>query len=268
MENKANNTIKSVSSNQHEIIRDIITLHNNGNPIDADITYSTGNFYGTFGDIVVEQPKFKFDVAPMDESIVKIEPWGPIKLGDSSIHSCMFDPPFVISPRNAPSAYNDSEDVSIIFKRFSGYYPVNELLDSYYHWLCEIYRVLEDDGIAIVKCQPTVTGGKELNSHHFIWFIGECLGFDMIDEFILTSKGGRLISSKIKKQQHARKYHSYFYVLKKSTKKKVNYFNFMTDDMIESLMNSFVINNKGKKNGENNSYKDDVVPQRELMNKI
>lgn len=263
------NIIKSINNNQHAIINDIILLHNNGNDIDADITYSTGNFYGTHGGITINQPKNKFDVAPMDETVVKIDPWGNIPLEDNSIHSCMFDPPFVISPRNSPSInrIDKDPDTCKIFRRFSGYYPVNELLDSYLHWLREMYRVLDNDGIAIVKCQPTVSGGKQLNSHHYIWFISECLGFDMIDEFILLSKGGRLISGKIKCQQHARKFHSYFYVLKKSNKKKCNYLNFMGDTEASSLMNMFYINNIGKKNGQNLSYKEDIVAQRDNMNK-
>lgn len=89
----------------------------------------------------------------------------------------------------------------------------------------------------------------------------------MIDEFILLSKGGRLISGKIKCQQHARKFHSYFYVLKKSNKKKCNYLNFMGDTEASSLMNMFYTHNIGKKNGQNLSYKEDIVAQRDNMNK-
>lgn len=260
--------IKSTNINQHDIINDIIELYIPCGRIEADITYSTGNFYGRFTDYVIEQPIHKFDVAPMDETITKIEPWGDLPLGDGSIKSCMFDPPFVISPRDSASVKEISKNKksSLIFKRFSGYYPINELLDSYYHWISEMYRVLEDGGIGIIKCQPTVTGGKQLNSHHYIWFICECLGFDMLDEFILLAKN-RLISGKVTKQQHARKYHSYFLVVRKSTNKKPNYLNFLDDDCVRSLIGGFVKNNIGKDNGMNLKYKEEIVPQRENMNK-
>ena len=45
---EANKTIKSISYNQHKILYDIMNLHNQGKPFDCDMTYSCGNFYGTF----------------------------------------------------------------------------------------------------------------------------------------------------------------------------------------------------------------------------
>lgn len=261
-------TIKSTSNSQHEILSNISFLHNNGKAFECDITYSTGNFYGKHGDFYIGHPKFKFDICPMDETVEKIEPWGDIPLKDCSIKSVVFDPPFIISPRDCASNKENVKENNnnIIFRRFSGYYPINELLDSYHHWLKEIYRILEKDGIAVIKCQPTVSAGKEINSHMFIWLIAESLGFDLIDEFILISNG-RLISGKIKKQQHARKYHSYFFVLKKSTKKKVSYLNFLNDTEIKSLMESFYLNNAGKNNGCKLSYREEYIPQLVTMNK-
>lgn len=262
-----NDIIKSVSDDQQIIISDILSLHNNGDGFDVDITYSTGNFYGykmVGRDIVIiPQPKHKFDVAPMDNTVTKIEPWGDIPIEDGAVHSVMFDPPFIISPRNAPSVLSE-DDNNKIFRRFSGYYPVNELLDSYHHWLKESYRILEDGGICVVKCQPTVTGGKELNSHMFVWFIAECLGFDVIDEFILIADN-RLIG-RMENQEHARKYHSYFFVLKKKCSKKVPYLNYLTDDEIADIMSNFVANNVGKNNGDK-KYRDDCVPQLDSMNR-
>lgn len=257
-------TIKSTSYSQHEILKNISILHNGGKPFECDITYSTGNFYIS-GDTQLEPPVHKFDIAPMDSTVTKIKPWGQLPLEDNSLKSCVFDPPFVIIPRNSLSSKEPTEGSNVILKRFGGYYPVNELLESYTHWLSEMYRVLKDDGIAVVKCQPTVTGGKELNSHMFVWFISECLGFDMMDEYILLSNV-RLISGKIKTQQHARKYHSYFFVLKKSTKKKPCYLNYLKDNEINALIDSFVKNNIGKNNGTNCSYREDVVPQPPTMN--
>jgi len=259
-------TIKSTSYSQHEILSNISLLHNNGKPFDCDITYSTGNFYGQHGDYCIDFPKFKFDICPMNETVGKIEPWGKIPLEDCSIKSVVFDPPFVISPRACASIKETEKKNNIIFRRFSGYYPINELLDSYHHWLKEMYRILEKDGIAIVKSQPTVSGGKELNSHMFIWLIAESLGFDLIDEFILISNA-RLISGKIKKQQHARKYHSYFFVLKKSAKKKVSYLNYLNDTQISNLMECFVRNNIGKNNGCFLDYREEYIPQIVTMNK-
>ena len=268
-----NETISSVASNQHKIIFDICQLYNNGNTsFDLDLIYSEGKFYGehtyikpdgTKETLYIEQPKHKCDVAPISEDILKIEPWGNLPFENDTMQSIMFDPPFIISPRTAPSVFTGDKTNNRIFRRFSGYYPVNELLDSYFHWMKECYRVLKDDGILIFKNQPTVTGGKQLNTHHWVWLCSEILGFDVVDEFILMAK--QRIIGKIQNQQHARKYHSYFYVIRKSTKKKTNYLNFMTDDEIALIMKKFIENNKGANNGVKNKYKEDIKPQTHII---
>ncbi len=40
--------IKSISYDQHQILYNIMQMHNNGRPFDCDPTYSIGNFYGNF----------------------------------------------------------------------------------------------------------------------------------------------------------------------------------------------------------------------------
>lgn len=264
--------IKSTSYIQHEIINNIIRLYLGGRSFDADITYSEGAFYGVFqyteenGDVVafdIPKPRFRFDVAPQQEDTVRIDQWGKLPLEDGSVESVMFDPPFVISPRTCPSVLDGRDGSCMIYNRFSGYYPVNEMLDSYSHWMMECYRVLKDGGFMVFKCQPTVSGGKQINTHHFVWFMGESIGFDMVDEFVLLSKG-RLISGKIIEQQHARKFHSYFYVLRKSTKKKATYLNFMDSGEAAYTAECFVKNNIGKSCG-NRAHRDSYAPLTHVM---
>jgi hypothetical protein len=248
-----NKVIKSVNYNQHAIIRDIMELHNNVEPFDVDPTYSIGNFYGKFKDgdetFEIPQPKYKFDVDPQVEGVEKLDPWGKWPLEDESVNSILFDPPFVIGPRDCASMFNGKKDSNIIGKRFSSYYPVAELLSSYKHHLEEAYRVLKDDGIIVFKCQDTTTGGKELRSSGWVWLCASALGFEVLDKFVLVTKQ-RLISGKVKKQQHARKYDSYFYVLKKNSKKNIRYFDFMEEkelnDFIDGLKNNWL----SKKNKE------------------
>lgn len=61
-------------------------------------------------------------------------------------------------------------------------------------------------------------------SSEYSWYVATKIGFYTIDEFILLAKN-RLHSGKIKKQYDARKFHSKFYVFKK-TNKNINYLNF------------------------------------------
>ena len=210
--------IKTINFNQHEIIRNILELHNGGNPIDADITYSKGKFYGSFVDskgkeFEVQQPKYKYDVCPLYDDVAKIEKDGNIPLEDASIDCIMIDLPFVITSPSSPSLASTDRNSSVIIKRFSFYSSKKELLESYRHWIGEAYRVLKKDGILIFKCQPTISSSKQIMTNIHSCNMAEEVGFYIKDEFVLLARN-RLIG-KVKKQQHARKYHSYFYVFKK-----------------------------------------------------
>jgi len=210
--------IKSISNNQHEIIRDILSLHNSGKSIDCDITYSKGNFYGTFTDnndnrFVIEEPQYKFDVAPQFEDVGKIEPFGNIPLDNESIQCIMIDLPFVITSPTSPSLTAENS-TNIIIKRFSFYSSEKELLESYRHWISEAYRVLKPNGILIFKCQPIVNSNTQLMNNIYSCKIAEDIGFYIKDEFILVANN-RLIG-KVKNQYHSRKFHSYFYVFSKN----------------------------------------------------
>lgn len=257
--------IKSVNYNQHAILRDILDLHCDGKGIDLDVTYSIGNFYGHFKRIVQEkqddgsivdrieefeipQPTYKFDVYPQVEGCEKLDPWEEWPIKDNSIDSVVIDLPFVISPMNCPSLQKENKNC-LIARRFSGYYPVAELLKSYKHHIENAYRVLKDNGICIFKCQDTTTGGKELRTTFWSWLCASSVGFEVVDKFCLIAKQ-RLHSSKIKKQQHARKYDSVFFVFKKSSKKNIRYFDFMNEnqlnEFIDGLKNNWLSKNKGK----------------------
>ena len=227
--------IRSISYDQHEILYNIMEMHNEGKPFECDITYSSGKFYGDYTietingnkkNISIPFPRLKFDVCPQSEDIIKIEDGKPLPLEDNSIGSIVIDLPFVVSPHNAPSIINDDGDKkrNIIFKRFSSYYPWWTMPKSYEHWINEAYRVLKDDGICIFKTQSTISGGKNIMMPYFSWMIAENVGFYTLDEFIVLAKN-RLHSGKIKKQEHARKFHSHFFVFKKSKKEKpINYY--------------------------------------------
>lgn len=233
-----NDIIRSVSSDQHSILKDIMDLHNNGQPFDADMTYSIGAFYGHFKrdrrdgtqeEYDIPRPNLTFDIAPQDDLTVKIDADGNLPIDDASIKSIVVDLPFVIGPRDCPSVNNGNPKSNMTFKRFSSYYPVAELLASYKHWMEESYRVLQNEGILVWKCQNTITGSKFLCSEEWSWLCAETIGFEAYDRFTLVAKA-RLNSGKVKQQQHARNFSSVFWVFKKSSKKKIPYFDFLSVD--------------------------------------
>lgn len=225
------NIIKNVSYNQRELIYNILSLHNNGQDIDLDITYSSGGFYKKIkdDDFPINEPKFKMDVSPQSDDIIKIEPWGKIPIEDNTIKCIMIDLPFVISPRKAPSVISNIKGSNIIMKRFASYYPKEEMFASYHHWIIEAYRVLQNNGICIFKTQNTVSGGINISTEEMSWLFAKDAGFHIIDKFTLLAKS-RIISGKIKTQAHARKYTSTFYVFQKNDKRKLDYYSWQSMD--------------------------------------
>lgn len=113
---------------------------------------------------------------------------------------------------------NGNEKSNIITNRFSSFYPVTNLFSFYDESLKEFYRILKNNGVLIFKCQDTVSGGINYMSHIYIHNMASNIGFYPKDLFILEAKN-RLISGKVKNQNHARKFHSYFWVFEKGNKK-------------------------------------------------
>lgn len=218
------NIIKNISFDQTEILHNIGLIYNNGSDqFDADMTASQLNFYNRGGrsKYNIPEPKILMDVCPTRKDIIKIEKWGKLPIGDSSIHSLVIDLPFVVSPSKAPSVKNPKKGTNIIFNRFASYYPVDNLYLSYYHWLSEAARVLDNEGLCIFKCQSCISGGIRHNIEEFSFMAAQRLGFRMEDKFTLLSSNRIISASKYKDgQKHSRSYTSEFLVFIKSSRRK------------------------------------------------
>lgn len=88
----------------------------------------------------------------------------------------------------------------------------NDILKMYESGMKEAYRVLKHRGYSFVKCQDEVHGGKNHYTHIEIEKIARELGFKIKDLFILVmDKKPRAKYD----QQHARKNHSYLWILQR-----------------------------------------------------
>jgi hypothetical protein len=89
------------------------------------------------------------------------------------------------------------------------------VLDLYFKAGKEAYRVLRPYGVFIVKCQDEVSANTQHLTH--VELINEyaAMGFYAKDLFVLV-RANRPGVSRIKKQEHARKNHSYFLVFVKT----------------------------------------------------
>ena len=211
-------TISSIGYEQEEIIENIIKLHVPQGFIDCDCTYSKGNFYKSGK---IKEPQYKFDKFPQTQDTIQSCATN-LPLEANSINCLMFDPPFLATTGKSLTIENDS---NIINRRFGVFNSEKELHKFYVEAMKEIYRVLNDEGVLIFKCQDKVSSGKQYMSHVFIINQAEKIGFYTKDLFILQAKA-RLISGKVKRQIHARKFHSYFIVFEKK-KSKINYEDFI-----------------------------------------
>jgi len=205
--------IKSVCTSNKEAIENIMSLYQI-EQFDLDCTYSTGSFWKG-----LPQPKIKSDLYPKNDTIIEADSTN-LPFENQSMSSIMYDPPFLIVGKT----YKENKDgSSIIAKRFEGYETFTQLKENYYNTLKDLYRITKTDGFVVMKCQDTVSGGKQHFTHVMVINMALELGFYPRDMFILTSnvRVNAFNGTKWTKQYHARKYHSYFIVLEK-TKPKVS----------------------------------------------
>lgn len=189
--------LKTVSENPKELLKNIVNFYCDGK-IDVDPTYSKGSFYkGT--DIV---PQFKFDLNPISDDVVKAD-FKNIPLEKNSVKSIMFDPPFL----------TEGTAKSKIMSRFTSYNSIQQLIGDYSAALAEMYRILDRKGVLIFKCQDTTFYHSNWFIHCTVHDLARQIGFKAKDLFVLVAKNR--ILRKIDNQEHARKYHSYFWVFTK-----------------------------------------------------
>lgn len=205
--------IKSVYNTNDDVIKNIMKLYNI-EQFDLDCTYSSGNFWKN-----LKGPKIKTDLFPKNDTIIQADSEN-LPFEDGSMTSIMYDPPFVI----AGKSYRDNkEGSSIIAKRYEGYESYGHLTRNYYNTLKELYRITEKGGVVVFKCQDTVSGGKNHFTHCLIMNMAINIGFYPRDMFVLHNNVRiNSFGTKWTKQEHARKYHSYFWVFEK-VKPRVKY---------------------------------------------
>ena len=198
---KAKDVIKSISYDQQEIINNILYLYNKNNPIDFDPCYNIGSFYKNN---IVKDPEIKSDINP---TLPGVKKYDVRSLPFENQFKCIiFDPPFIISGEN-----------SKIGNRYGYFESVEELRLFWEESLISLQRALKNRGILIIKLQDFVSARKNYIFINEVLSLAEKLHFRSLDLFILLSKTRPI---KMKKQQHARKYHSYFIVLKKINQRK------------------------------------------------
>lgn len=194
--------ILNVSYDQTEILYSIASLHNGGLPFELDPTYSTGQFYERF-----PKPRLRFDLAPQMEGVEQADA-RCLPLADEKVGSMILDPPFIVSGGKG----------GVIHERFSSFKSYPLLEEMYRGAIQEGYRVLRRNGLLVVKCQDTVSGGRNHQTTKRVCDWAEEAGLVWKDTFYLIND--RLTKdNRWKNQHHGRKAVSLFLCfLKKGTK--------------------------------------------------
>ena len=204
--------ISSVARSSEEAISSIMKLYQIER-FDLDCTYSKGIFWKN-----LPPPKIKSDLVALSKDVIQAD-YRKLPFRDEQFSSIMFDPPFVVGGKT----YNESKLGScLISKRFGCFHSFEELRDNYKSAIKELYRICTEEGILVMKTQDTVSSGKQYLSHISAVIYAYEVGFYPIDLFIVLaqSRVNSFNGNKWKVQQHARKYHSYFLVFKKTSRKK------------------------------------------------
>lgn len=192
----SNDLIKSIGYDQQEIINNILALYNCSAPLEYDPCFNLGMFYKNGK---VEPPLYKSDIKPLLPGVMEQDVTAlPYK---DKFNSIIFDPPFIVSGKTSKMAL-----------RYGYFENVTELKEFYSKAFNSLQRALKKNGLLIVKCQDFVNGRRNYIMLNYVLNLARDLNFKVLDLFILLSKTR---PTRIKNQQHARKYHSYFVVLKK-----------------------------------------------------
>jgi len=180
----------------------------------ADVTYGKGVFWK-------KVPKDAYHLLTTDlKSGVDCR---NLPYEDSTIDCVVFDPPYMHTPggtahlnhQNYESYYRNNAAINGNGKKYH-----EAVLDLYFQAAREAYRVLRNEGIYIVKCGDEVCANQQRLTH--VELVNELTqnGFVTEDLFVLV-RNNRPGVSRVLRQVHSRKNHSYFLVFRKSNKKRL-----------------------------------------------
>lgn len=199
-----------------EIFPKILELHVPEGSLVADVTWGNGVFWQNV-------PPETYEILPSD--IATGTDCRNLPYEDDFLDCVVLDPPYMEGfYRKSAGNKAGSGTHSAFAQAYSNGDEINEdsenkgtkkwhaaVTDMYFKAGKEAYRVLKKNGILIVKCQDEVSAGKQWLTHVEIINKYQEYGFYTKDLFVVV-RNNRPSVSRLIKQKHARKNHSYFLV--------------------------------------------------------
>ncbi|MDX9844984.1 MAG: DNA methyltransferase [Aquabacterium sp.] len=213
------------------VFRQILDLHMPDGGVIADVTYGKGAFWTE-----VDLSRYTLlasDIAakPQRKELSQIEirdgvDCRDLPYGDASLDGLVLDPPYMEGFYRGDTDHLAGGGTHAAFRHhYSNGRAIeapeegapkwhDAVVDMYVRAGWEAERVLKKDGIFIVKCQDEVSANKQRLTHVELITAYESMGFYTKDLFVVV-RSNKAGVSRLKKQAHARKNHSYFLVFQK-----------------------------------------------------
>jgi hypothetical protein len=197
-----------------DVFPQVISLYVAPGSTVADVTYGKGVFWKRI-------PKDTYRLLATD--LKNGVDCRNLPYGDASIDCVVFDPPYMHTPggtahvnhQNYEEYYRNNSAENGSRKKYH-----EAVLDLYFKAADEAHRVLRNEGIYIVKCGDEVCANQQRLTHVELIVELAKKGFVIEDLFVLL-RNNRPGVSRVIRQVHARKNHSYFLVLRKSKRTRL-----------------------------------------------
>ncbi len=197
----------------HSAFAQILQLYVSKGSIVADVTYGKGVFWRMVD-------RGSYDLRATD--ILTGVDCRKLPYRDGKIDCVVFDPPYMHTPGGTAHAahnpfeahYRNNGSGNQTKKKYH-----DAVLDLYYGGGQEAYRVLRPRGVLIVKCQDEVCANRQRFTHVEIMEMYAKMGYVAEDLFVIV-RNNRPGVSRVVRQVHARKNHSYFLVFWKRGKSR------------------------------------------------
>lgn len=221
-ETTSNLVLSAYIGTNADIFPKILDLHVPKGAIVADVTYGQGVFWRNVNlddyYLLPSDLKTGVDCRALPHAT-------------ASIDCVVLDPPYMEGLLRKNAEHSAGYGTHVSFRNayqggtHNGHAPLPEpkwhaaVLDLYVQAGKEARRVLRENGIFIVKCQDEVSANKQWLTHVEIINEYAHMGFYCKDLFVVV-RSNKPGVSRIKKQKHARKNHSYFLVFIRTSKMK------------------------------------------------
>ncbi len=178
----------------------------------ADVTYGRGIFWKR-----VDKARYELLASDLKTGV----DCRRLPYPDASVDAVVFDPPYMHTPGG--TAHHGHQNYEAYYwnngANGHGLKYHEAVLDLYFRAAEEARRVLRKDGVYIVKCQDEVCANRQRLTHVEIVNQLAEIGLEVEDLFVVVRKH-RPGVSRLLRQVHARKNHSYFLVFRSRRRKR------------------------------------------------